>query len=231
MSQRLPERYRLQWRTPFDRHAARYLQPGICILDVGGGAAPTIAPEKRPAGATYVGLDVSRGELEQAPAGSYDEIYEADAAGGLPLELHGRFDLILSWQVFEHVSSLERAADNCRQLLGDNGALVAQFSGTFTLFGLLNRLVPHRLAVELLYRLNDRPRESIFPAYYDRCWYTAIQKALQDWQRLEIQPLYHGAEYLRFNALLQRSYLTYENWACRAKKVNLATHYLVAAER
>jgi SAM-dependent methyltransferase len=226
----LPSRYATQWRIPFLERVERYLTPGMTILDLGGGALPALPLGRRPSGTTYVGLDVSRAELERAPRGTYDEMHELDAATFDPA-LAGRFDLVLSWQVLEHVASFEDTIENCRAYLKPEGALVAQFSGTFTFFGLLNRALPHRVSVTLLHHLNGRPRGSIFPAHYDRCWHSAIVGTFARWGRVEVAPLYHGAEYVRFSSKLQRAYLVYENWAFRRQILNLATHYIVMAER
>lgn len=226
----LPPRYHTQWRVPFLARVEEVLRPGLTILDVGAGAAPTLPLDARPPDTTYVGLDISSTELERAPAGSYSRMLEHDVARFNP-ELEGQFDLVLSWQVFEHVRPLAGAVENCRRYLKAGGLLAAQMSGTFTLPSVLNSLVPRALSRALLHRLNGRPYESIFDAHYDRCWYSALELVFAEWSKVEIRPLYHGAEYFRFSQSLQRAYLAYEEQIARRNIVNLATHYLVAAER
>jgi SAM-dependent methyltransferase len=144
--------------------------------------------------------------------------------------LEDRFDLIVSWQVFEHVKPLDAAMDNLRTYLRPNGRLVAQFSGAFSVFGLINRVVPQRLGCWAMEHLLGRPPETVFPAYYHRCWYRALTSMLSSWQSFEIVPRYVGAGYFRFSRVLQRLYLAYEDRVAR-ERPNLATHYVIATVR
>jgi 2-polyprenyl-6-hydroxyphenyl methylase/3-demethylubiquinone-9 3-methyltransferase len=226
----LPARYLEPWDGPFRARIEERLRPGIAILDVGAGRRPTLPPSARPSGCRYVGLDISADELAAAPDGSYDETWVADATRRVP-ELEGCFDLVISFQVLEHVKPLDAAFDNFRAYLRPGGSIVAQFSGTFSFFALAGRVFPDRLTRWLVSHLTDRPPTTIFPAHYDRCWDGAIRTILAGWTQVEVQPRYLGAGYLRFLPPARRLYLVYEEWARRSRRRNLATHYLVAAER
>jgi SAM-dependent methyltransferase len=226
----LPVRYQARWEGPFEAQVRGLLQPGIAVLDVGAGRRPTIEPESRPSSCHYVGLDISDGELAAAPAGSYDEAWVADATRFVPA-LEGRFDLIVTFQVLEHVKPLDAALENFRSYLRPGGHFVGQFSGTFSFFGLASRLIPHRVTVWLVRRFTQRPADTIFPAYYHHCWDGAIRRILHGWTRVDVRPRYLGAGYLSSMPLAQRLYLVYEEWARRSGRRNLATHYLVVAER
>ena len=74
----------------------------------------------------------------------------------------------------------------------------------------------------------DRP---VFPAHYDRCWHSALDRSFVGWTDITITPLYHGATYFHFSRLLTRLYLAYENMICRYNVQNLATHYLIVATK
>lgn len=226
----LPERYCGEWRGPFDARIACALRPGVHILDVGSGRNPSLAPAHRPPGCHYAELDISAAELGRAAPGSYDERWVQDVTDRVP-ELEGRFDLIVSWQVLEHVKPLDRALANLHAYLRPGGRLVALFSGTFSAFGLMNGVVPRRIGVWMLQMCMHRDPETVFPAHYHRCWHGAVQRMLAPWAETEIVPLYVGAVYLGFSGLLQRLYLVYEDWAVRGSHRNLATHYLVTAVR
>jgi SAM-dependent methyltransferase len=226
----LPARYPEPWEAPFDARVLKALRPGMSILDVGAGRRPTIQPEARPPDCHYVGLDISRTELDAAPPGSYDETWVADVTQRVP-ELDGRFDLILSFQVLEHVKPLDTAFENFRSYLRPGGQFVGQFSGTFSFFGLASRLIPHRLTLWLLRTFTERPTDTIFPAHYHRCWDREIRRMLRPWAMVEVVPRYLGAGYLRRIPVLQGVYLLYENWAVRTGRRDLATHYLVDAAR
>lgn len=227
---RLPARYAEHWHERFDSHAEVSLAPGVRILDVGSGRTPTLVPRRRPQGCFYAGLDLSREELERAPVGSYDTIIEADAIRPLA-ELRERFDLVLSWQVLEHVKPLDAALANLHSYLRPGGRMVALLSGGFSAFGLINRAISPRLGPWALQHLIGRDPETVFPAYYDRCYYAALVDMLEIWSRAEVIPLFRGAVYFSFSRTLQGIYVGFENWAARTGRRNLATHYLLVAER
>jgi len=135
----LPARYDGVWRAPFYERVDQLIRPGMSILDVGAGRSPTITRERRPAGVEYVGLDISASELATAGPDAYDETWVADVTQRVPA-LEDRFDLILSWQVLEHVKPLGAAFDNFHAYLCPRGRFVGHFSGTFSFFGLASRL-------------------------------------------------------------------------------------------
>lgn len=76
----LPDRYTIDGN--YDYRATlvpKYLKNDLIIYDVGGGKNPYLDPErKEQLHATVIGVDVSLHELNQAPAGSYDEVICAD---------------------------------------------------------------------------------------------------------------------------------------------------------
>lgn len=227
----LPPRYSAPWRKPFDDPIAERLAPGSAVLDIGSGRHPAIKPADRPDGVRYVGLDLSREELDAAGEGAYTETVAADATTPRP-ELAGQFDLVISWQVLEHVRDLEATVRNIREYLKPGGLFVALFSGSWSAFGVINRVLPNRIGSKLVDRAMKRTENNVpvFPAYYDRCSHRALVPLFAGWQSAEIEPLYNGAGYFAFAPPLQRVYLAYENLIERRRVENLATHYLVVAE-
>ena len=225
----LPDRY-VQWRYDFDAALQSFMRPGLSVLDIGSGRKPTVPLGSRPADWTYAGLDLSRSELEAAPPGSYDETVIGDVADFRP-ELVGRFDLAVSFQVFEHVRQLPVAFENIYAYLRSGGSLVAYTAGTMALHALANRMLPTSLARVVLEKVVGFRKPIAFPAYYDRCWYGALHKDLSAWTNVEVIPLYLGAEYLGFAPPLRAAYLVYEDWAMRGGHRNLATHYVLRASK
>jgi 2-polyprenyl-6-hydroxyphenyl methylase/3-demethylubiquinone-9 3-methyltransferase len=227
----LPPRYHDIWEAPFRAAVESALRPGIAILDLGSGRNPTVPHDERPPGTTYVGLDLSRNELAAAPPGSYDEEVVADI-GTLQEQLVDRFDLVVSWQVLEHVRDLGAAMVRIRAYLRPGGTFVAMFSGSRSAFALINRVLPFHIGAPLVARVMGRSSSNpVFPAYYDRCHASALHELLAGWSRVHISPFFRGAAYFRFSRLLSSAYLTYEDVAARNGWDNLATHYLVIATR
>lgn len=227
---RLPARYAESWGAPFFERVESAITPDVVILDVGSGRTPTIPVDQRPPGCHYVGLDISAAELDAAPEGSYDErvvgdLTERDA------RLEDRFDLIVSWQVLEHVASLEATLASLHAYLRPGGRFVAQLSGTFAIFALLSRIIPHRLSVRLMHDLLGIEPESRFRTRFDRCHHRALERLLGGWTAHEIVPRYNAGNYFRFSRPLLWLYLTYENWLARNDRRNLATHYIVVGVR
>lgn len=226
----IPDHYAGSWRSEFDIRVQASLHPNIRILDVGSGRSPTVTPEGRPPGCRYVGLDVSRAELEMAPPGSYDELVVSDVTERVPV-LAESFDLILSFQVLEHVSPLMAAVENLRTYLRPGGRLLAHLSGTFSAFGLLNRVIPQRTSVWLVHRLLKRPAAEVFPAHYDQCWSSALERVFAPWSAVEVVPRWLGAPYFAFFRPLHALYVGYEEWARLGRHANLAPYYLIDAIR
>jgi SAM-dependent methyltransferase len=226
----IPARYDTPPAALFEAEIRSLLRPNLRILDVGSGRRPALAPADRPAETHYVGLDLSAAELAAAPSGSYDETIAADLAQRVA-GLEGQFDLVLSWQVFEHVRPLDRALENLRAYLRPGGRMVALLSGRFSVNGMLNVLVPSGLAAWLMRRLLGRDPDTVFPAHYDSCYGSALTELLKPWSVAEVTPLFQGGAYFNFALPLRSAYFRYENWASRSGHANLATHYKVDSVR
>lgn len=228
--QPLPARYYQAWRGSFDERFASLLRPGVAILDVGAGHAPCIAPADRPSGCTYAGIDLSAEELQAAPAGSYDEAVCSAIEDHRP-ELDDRFDLVVSWQVLEHVASLADSLANIRRYLRPGGLFVAQLSGRYAVTSVLNALIPRQPAVWAMEKLLARSPKTVFPAPYDQCWHGALVRLGAGWASFEVTPRYCNAIYFNFSRHLQKAYLTFENVLESRGIANLAPHYLITAVR
>lgn len=230
MSVTLPPRYDADWREPFEAPILTRLASGMSVLDIGSGRHPAIPVGRRPPDVRYVGLDLSRAELDAAGPEAYTEAIEADATALQP-ELVGEFDIVVSWQVLEHVRDLEGTIANIRRYLRPGGLLVTLFSGSWSAFGVINRVLPNRVGARIVDPIMQRTQKNIpvFPAYYDDCYASALRRIFEPWATAEIRPLYAGAGYFAFSSGLQRAYLWYENLIARRTVANLATHYLVIA--
>lgn len=226
----LPYRYREPWVDPFVAKALAGLRPGACVLDVGSGARPAIARELLPEGCKYVGLDISGEELNRARPGAYDEMLVGDICAR-QASTEGRFDLVVSWQVLEHVTSMRDALSTQHAALVHGGRMVAMLSGAWAMHAVAARVIPYRASRWLQMRLIGSAPEDKFPTQFDRCTHRSLHRLLAGggWASWEVAPLYRSGDYLSFLAPLQRAYIVYENWAARGPHVNLASHYIVDA--
>jgi SAM-dependent methyltransferase len=174
------------------------LTPGLRVLDVGGGKFPAISTATRQRLGLHVdGLDVSRDELEQAPAGSYDRLIVGDAAD---VAIAGPYDLILSAAVLEHVRDSRRALANLASALADGGRMAHFIPCVNTLFATVNRLLGNGVARRLLHGLDPEARRLAgFKCYYRHCSPAAMRRICADngLERERIQA-YFFSEYTRF---------------------------------
>ncbi len=220
-----------QWPQLFRDSYAPALVPGAEVLDVGSGRRPTIGPADRPDGVRYVGLDVSSAELEAAPGGSYDETHVASVERFVP-ELAGRFDLIVSWQVLEHVRDMAATLEAIRRYLKPGGLMVLEFTGKWSIPGVLGRILPRRLGLWGLVHIVGRKQEGIFPAYFDRCSARELRGLLADAREVRIVPRFGGgARYTRWLPPLHWLWLRFEDLLVRGRHDDLASYYLVLARR
>lgn len=217
-------------RERFDDLVAQSLVPGVRILDVGSGRDPSFSRLELPSQACYVGLDLSGPELQRAPPGAYDDIVVSDITRPVPA-LRDAFDLVVSWQVLEHVKPLAGALDNMYSYLRPGGRMVAVLSGGLSAFGLINRVLPDAIGGRVAAKTLRISQEHVFPAHYDHCTERSLRRLLCAWSAAEIEAVYQGAIYFRSYPTLLRIYLMYENWAAHEGYSNLATHYVLAAER
>lgn len=228
----LPPRYRESWRSPFEDHIYARLAADMTVLDVGSGRNPTVPADRRPQGTKYVGLDLSGAELRAAGTGAYDLAVVGDVRHHMP-GLVSQVDVAVSWQVFEHVKPLEVALNNIYQYLKPGGSLVSVLSGGWSVFAIVNRLIPSAIGGRLVEHSMRRlgTNQPVFPAYYDRCSERSLRRMMTGWSEVTIHPLFRGATYFHFSNVLTRAYLIYENATRRAKLKNLATHYLLIGQK
>lgn len=227
----LPSRYREPWDYEFAALVDRALTFGVVVLDMGAGASPTIPPQRRPPGCEYIGMDISEAELLRAPAGSYSRTLEANVSQ--PTALPGlQVDVIVSWQVLEHVGSMKTALANMHEWLAPGGQLIALFSGARAFFALAAKLMPHPARSRLLVRGTGVAAEDKFPTRYDACTRSQLHQLLEgQWSAYEVSPRYRGATYLASAPWLMRAYLRYENQAASRRWADLATHYVLHARK
>ncbi len=166
------------------RRAGRSDDGKVRLLEVGGGRGPQLTPEQADElGVALTVNDIDARELSLAPAGLETALF--DIAGEVDPRFFGRFDLIYSRMVFEHVKNAPQAWRNVRALLAPGGVALAFHPTLYSPPFVVNLLVSESVSSRLL-RLffpwrhdGDYPK---FPARYEMCFATPsrIAPALRD---------------------------------------------------
>ncbi len=174
------------------------LAPGSRVLDVGGGKRPLIPlATKQQLNLDVVGLDIDADELAAAPSGAYDATIQGDVA---EVALPGKFDLIVSQTVLEHVRDTRRAIANLAAALAPGGQMAHMLPCGNAPFALVNRLLGPWLSQRLLWTLYPETRNvGGFPAYYRHCTPRSLARLVEN-AGLDVQEIraYYSSEYGRF---------------------------------
>jgi SAM-dependent methyltransferase len=154
------------------RHSGRHEEGKVRLLEVGGGRGPLLTPsEAEQAGVTLTVNDIDAGELALAP-GSF-QTAQFNVAGDFDPKLAGRFDLIVSRMVFEHVRDAPRAWSNVCALLAPGGVGLAFHPTLYAPPFVINWLAPEALTAPILrFFFSDRNQGDYpkFPARYELCF-------------------------------------------------------------
>lgn len=139
------------------------------LLDIGGGAKPLFRPGSWPDNvASYTINDISQEELDKAPAEYNKACFDiCDPVDGL----EGRFDVIFSKFVAEHVKDGEKMHSNVYRMLRPGGVAFHLFPTLYALPFLINWLIPEQVSRGVVFLLNPKRRDNKrkFPARYSWC--------------------------------------------------------------
>jgi SAM-dependent methyltransferase len=210
-------------------------RPGQVVLDVGGGKeCPFLPYVEDPRTHLVIALDCSEEELRMNPLLGHKVVADA-AADGFPFR-DGSADLVVSRAVVEHIRDNAAFFRNCASILRPGGVMIHAFSGRFAPFALINQLLPNRLTRRLIGYLHPYWREEGnygFPAFYNRCYFSAIQHLLRwnGFQNANFTLLYYQSTYFTFFFPLFVLMLFYDAVISLLGVRNLASGIIVKAER
>ncbi len=207
-------------------------RPGQLVADVGAGHVAPYAAGLPVLGRTrIVGIDLSLQTMEGNDA--LDEKRVADVvAEGIPFP-DAEVDIVTSRSVLEHLSNVELLIGETARVLKQGGYSIHLFSGGLSHVALINRMIPEKLAREMLYALHPTSRGvGGQPTVYDRCHYRAVKRMFEGngFDQVDIYASF-GSDYFYFLVplfLLESLYLV----ALQTLRVrSLAVSYLVLARR
>jgi SAM-dependent methyltransferase len=154
------------------RQSGNHSEGKVRVLEIGGGRGPLLTPaEAAAAGIDLTVNDIDARELSLAPP----EFNKAqfDVAGDIDRSWEGRFDLIISRMVFEHVRNAPRAWANMRNLLAPGGVAMAFHPTLYAPPFVINLLLPESLTARVLrffFRYRHDGGYPKFPARYEMCF-------------------------------------------------------------
>jgi SAM-dependent methyltransferase len=144
------------------------------LIEIGGGRDPLFSPEEiASACVSFTINDISPEELRHAPPAFDKACFDVAGRGEDLAEFTGRFDLVFSRMVFEHVHDARQAWTNTHRLLAPGGIAIAFVPTLYAIPYLVNMAIPEavsRRIVRLLYAHRTDDEDPKFPAYYDWCY-------------------------------------------------------------
>lgn len=205
------------------------LKPGQRVLDVGGGKHPAIPLQtKQELGLRVVGLDISEAELAQAPAGAYDAIVVGDIAA---VSIPGKYDLVFSRTVFEHVADTQAAVANLASVLVPGGVTAHVMPCRNAPFAILNRSLGNGMARRLLFAIHPHKQEnSGFRAYYRECTPARLSRIFRECglEVVKVIP-YYNSGYTSFFAPLYTIEMLRQVLMCRLRLENFSESFALVA--
>jgi SAM-dependent methyltransferase len=179
-----------------------------------------------------IGVDRSGHELRLNPDLALKVVADA-AADEFPFRDES-LDLIVSRSVVEHLRNNEVFFASCARVLRPGGALIHTFPCKFAPFSLINQFLPNALARRLLAYLHPQWKEECgFPAFYDRCYFSAVQQLLErnGFRDPRFEFRYYQSIYFDFFLPLYALMLLYDLTCWMMGVRNLACGILVTAEQ
>jgi ubiquinone/menaquinone biosynthesis C-methylase UbiE len=205
-------------------------RPDQLVVDVGAGhVCPYVT--QLPAAGRIVGVDLSLDAMKGNGALSEKRVADV-VADGLPFA-DAEVDIVTSRSVVEHLSNIERFVEESARVLKPGGYSIHLLSGGFSHVALINRIIPQKLSVGLLYALHPTSSGAGgHPVAYDRCYYSALKELFQrsGHEDVDVYASF-GSDYFYFFVplfLLESMYLIALQ-TLRLKR--LAMSYLVVARR
>ncbi len=202
------------------------------VVDVGGGKRCDFSDLRAPdANVKIVAVDIAPEELEHND--DVDEKRVADVTKGLPF-VDEEADLIVSRSVLEHLRDVESFVVEANRVLKPGGYFIHLLPSKYSPVSLANRLLPNRVAKKILhFAIPGSPGRLGFPAYYDRCHPSAMEKVLAR-NGFEIEEMhlgFHQRDYFDFAFPLFLMNALYELLVFRLRRRELCAVMLVVARK
>ncbi|NLY75918.1 MAG: class I SAM-dependent methyltransferase [Firmicutes bacterium] len=218
----------------YDHQVAFYMnsKKEQLVADIGGGKKCTFAKYRdRSLNTKIITVDISKEEMEYNR--DTDQKIVANVVDGLPFE-NEAIDMLVSRSVLEHLTDVEAFVRNARKALKKGGLFISVFPSKFALFSLINQMFSSKYSKRLShFFFPEKKGECGFPAFYKKCYYTAIKSCLErnGFEILEIRVSYFQSPYFGFFAPFFLMSLCYEMIIRTLNIKNLAAYLMVTAKK
>jgi SAM-dependent methyltransferase len=213
---------------------ARYMSKigSPVIVDSGGGARCHFAQHRlRDSAARIIAVDISAEELARNV--DVDEKRIADITRELPFS-NEEADLVVSRSVLEHLTTVDPFVAEAMRILKHGGYFIIVFPSKFAPFSLANQLLPNAISKRMIdFVWPERKGVLGFPAFYDRCYVSAMETVLREcgFEIIESHVGYYQSSYFNFFLPL---FLLSALWEAIVRSVaarNLAANCLIVARK
>ena len=194
------------------------------VLEVGGSDRPLL--EK---GGTmhYVGLDIE-------DVGDPGRIYDEFRAQSVEEPISGKFDLIFSMTLMEHVPDNRLSMRNMYQALEPGGSMHHYVPSAYHPYAILLRIMGVRLQNLLIdYVKPEYAAKTGYPTYFSYCTVPAMRDLLEKtgFCDIDIEAGYRANDYFSFFLPLYVLVTAWENLAAWFGWVRCASGFVVSAKR
>ena len=151
------------------------------MLDIGGGKKWQFRDErKRFTSLKVIALDISQEELSFNNDVDEKIVFAMGTSKCSPLSEKSA-DLVTSHMVMEHIRDNTNTVREVFRVLKSGGKFISVIPGKFALFAVINQLLPDWLGRKILYAINPEAKGTAgFKAYYNKTFYPALRKLLED---------------------------------------------------
>lgn len=172
------------------------------VIEIGAGARPYLSKEfVLGKSIDYTISDISSSELAKSNA-DYCRRIAMDMEADIPTFYEGRYDLVFSKMVLEHLQRPEVFHKNVLKLVSNRGVIIHFYACKFGLPGILNLILPEKFVDWLVYKIQGRDpiMDHRFTAYYRRCL-GPVPAQIKWWNKL-------GYEIVDFKGFVGHTYLS-----------------------
>ncbi len=172
------------------------------VIEIGAGARPYLSKNYvLSQGIDYTISDLSSSELTKSNT-DYCRCITMDMEGDIPGNDEGRYDLVFSKMVLEHLEVPEVFHNNGLKLVSSGGVIIHFYACKFGLPSILNIVLPEKFVDWLVYKIQGRDpiMDHRFKAYYRRCL-GPVPSQINWWRKM-------GYEVVDFHGFVGHTYLS-----------------------